>query len=155
MKLLVVAVGERMPSWVITGFEEYARRMPREARVELVQIRAQRRVGRSVEQALRHERDRILAALPAGCMRVVLDEGGRALDTRGFARFLSRCLGSGRGVAFVIGSADGLHPDVKREADLLLSLSPMTLPHGLARVVLAEQLYRSLALLHGHPYHRE
>jgi 23S rRNA (pseudouridine1915-N3)-methyltransferase len=155
MKLLVVAVGGRMPSWVNAGFEDYARRMPREARVELVEIRAQRRTGRSVEQALRHERDRIRAALPGGCMRVVLDEGGQTLDTRGFARFLSRCLGSGRDVAFVIGGADGLHPDLKREADLLLALSAMTLPHGLARVMLAEQLYRSLALLQGHPYHRE
>ncbi|PZP64599.1 MAG: 23S rRNA (pseudouridine(1915)-N(3))-methyltransferase RlmH, partial [Azospira oryzae] len=92
MKLLVVAVGERVQQWVSAGFEEYARRMPREARIELIEIRPQRRTGKNAQQALRHERDRILAVLPAGCTRVVLDEQGEALDTRGLARFLSRCL---------------------------------------------------------------
>lgn len=155
MKLLVVAVGERMPAWISAGFDEYAKRMPRESRIELVQIKpARRSPGTGPETALKAERDRILAALPRSCTRMVLDERGESVTTAGLAQWLSSLLASGRDAAFIIGGADGLHPEVKARADRCLSLSPLTLPHGLVRVLLAEQLYRAASLLQGHPYHR-
>ena len=156
MKLCVLAVGGRMPAWVDAAFAEYAKRMPREARLELKQIKPDRRgAGRTVDQALAVERDRILAAAPERAVPVALDERGKQLTTAQFAHRLEQWLGEGRDVAFMIGGADGLHPDIKRRAGLLLGLSALTLPHGLARVVLAEQLYRAMSILRGHPYHRE
>ena len=153
MKFLVVAVGHRMPAWVDAGFAEYAGRMPREARVGLVAIKGALGGG-PVKRALETEGKRILAALPAGCIRVALDERGTLFDTMALARRITRWREAGRDVAFILGGADGLAEDVKRSADLVWSLSPLTLPHGLARVVLAEQLYRAVSILHNHPYHR-
>jgi 23S rRNA (pseudouridine1915-N3)-methyltransferase len=156
MKLTIVAVGERMPDWAEAATAEYLKRMPREARVELREVAAARRPPRgNANAAMKAEGERILAALPAGALLVVLDERGEALDTRGFARFLERALAAQAPLAFAIGGADGLHPDVRRRAQRALSLSPMTLPHALARVLLAEQLYRAVSLLKGHPYHRD
>lgn len=155
MKLTIIAVGERIPDWAEAATAEYLKRMPREARVDLREVAAARRSPRGDAAAVKGEGERILAALPAGALLVALDEHGEALDTRGFARFLERALGGQAPLAFAIGGADGLHPDVKRRAQRLLSLSPMTLPHALARVLLAEQIYRAVSLLKGHPYHRD
>lgn len=155
MKLVVVAVGGRMPAWIDAGFDEYAKRMPRASRVELVQIKPARRgPGAGPETALKAERDRILAALPRGCTRVVLDERGESVTSAALAQWLSSLLASGRDAAFIIGGAGGLHPELKAQAERCLSLSALTLPHGLVRVLLAEQLYRAASLLQGHPYHR-
>ncbi len=154
MKFRVVAVGHRMPDWVDAGFTEYAGRMPREARVELVALKPAARGG-PVKRVLEMEGERILAALPAGCVKVVLDERGTLVSTMELARRITRWRESGRDVAFIVGGADGLDPAVKQAADWVWSLSQLTLPHGLARVVLAEQLYRAHSLLHNHPYHRE
>ena len=154
MKFIVVAVGHRMPAWVDAGFAEYAGRMPREARVELVALKAAQRGG-PLKRILDAEGERILSALPAGCTKVVLDERGTLLDTMALARRIARWRETGRNVAFIVGGADGLAESVKKSADLLWSLSPLTLPHGLARVVLAEQLYRAVSILQNHPYHRE
>jgi len=156
MKLVVAAVGHRMPAWVQAGFDDYARRMPRDARLELVEIKPEARgVGRPLERLLEAEGKRILAALPRGCTRVVLDERGTLLATAQLARRIERWRGAGGDVAFIVGGADGLAESVKRGAGLSWSLTPLTLPHGLARVVLAEQLYRAVSILHNHPYHRE
>ncbi|MCG6877014.1 MAG: 23S rRNA (pseudouridine(1915)-N(3))-methyltransferase RlmH [Betaproteobacteria bacterium] len=156
MKLFVVAVGERMPGWVDEAFADYARRMPRRARIELVEIRpAPRHATSSVAQALTAEAKRIHAALPARCRRVALDERGRTLTTMELARNMESWLAGGEDVAFLIGGPDGLAPELKRSAGLAMRLSSFTLPHGLARVVLAEQLYRALSILDHHPYHRE
>lgn len=154
MKFIVVAIGHRMPAWVDAGFTEYAGRMPREARIELAALKPAQRGG-PVKRILDAEGERILATLPAGCMKVVLDERGSLFDTMALARRMARWLEMGRNVAFVVGGADGLSDTVKKSADLAWSLSPLTLPHGLARVVLAEQLYRAASILHNHPYHRE
>ena len=153
MKFLVVAVGHRMPAWVDAGFAEYAGRMPRESRVKLVELKPALRAG-PIPRALQAESQRILAALPAGCIKVALDERGTAFATTALAQRIARWREAGRDVAFIVGGADGLSEDVKRSADLVWSLSPLTLPHGLARVVLAEQLYRAASILHNHPYHR-
>ena len=155
MRTLVIAVGTRMPAWVNAGFEEYRARMPREARFELIEVKPERRAaGTPVERSLAVEGERIRSAMPRGARSVALDERGRALTSREFADALRRWREGGRDLVFIIGSADGLVGDLKSQADMLLSLSAMTLPHGLARVALAEQLYRAQTILSGHPYHR-
>ncbi len=155
MKLLVVAIGERMPRWVDDGFAEYAKRFPRKCRLELREIRPARRGGsRTVAQLLAQEAKRIEAALPPGCRRVVLDERGRELTTAGLAGVVAGWLAGGRDVAFVVGGADGLDAGLKASAEFALRLSSLTLPHGLVRVLLSEQLYRALSILDNHPYHR-
>jgi len=155
MRLWIIAVGNKMPEWVDAAFAEYAKRMPREARIELVEIKPEKRSGKATQQILDAERERILAALPQHCQLLALDERGDALTTRQLAQAMAEWMGGGRDVAFVIGGADGLHEEIKRSARRLLALSAMTLPHGLARVVLAEQLYRALTVLQNHPYHRD
>jgi 23S rRNA (pseudouridine1915-N3)-methyltransferase len=153
MRFLIVAVGRRMPGWVDAGFAEYAGRMPREARVELIALKPAAR-GASRERLLEAEARSILAALPTRSVRVALDERGAALSTMGLARRIAQWRQTGRDVAFIVGGAEGLAGSVTKSADLAWSLSPLTLPHGLARVVLAEQLYRAVSILHNHPYHR-
>jgi 23S rRNA (pseudouridine1915-N3)-methyltransferase len=155
VRLRVVAVGARMPRWVDEGFGEYAKRMPRTLPLDLVEIRPEpRSAGRTTAQLLAAEAARIARALPGRARRVALDERGREYTTAEFARWLDERRGEGDDIAFMIGGADGLDPALKTEA-ALLRLSAFTLPHGLARVVLAEQLYRAASLLAGHPYHRE
>lgn len=144
-----------MPAWVVGGFNDYASRMPRDARIELVEVRPEKRSAATpAQRALERESERIEAQLPQGCLRLVLDERGRSFDSAGLARQLAAWREGGRDLAFVIGGADGLSAAFKARAAMLLSLSPLTLPHGLARVVLAEQLYRAHSILTGHPYHR-
>ena len=156
MKLLILAVGHKMPSWISEGFNEYSKRMPREAKIELVEIKPEpRTTGKSVPQIMEAEAQRIEAALPKDVMRIVLDERGAHWTTRQLTRHLQDWLSGGRDVAFIIGGADGLHESVRSSANQLLALSAMVLPHGMVRVLLAEQLYRAHSLLHNHPYHRE
>jgi 23S rRNA (pseudouridine1915-N3)-methyltransferase len=160
MKLILCAVGHRMPAWVSAGFEDYTRRMPREMSVELIEVRPEQRPAKAASAAqtariMAAEAGRIIAVLPANCELVALDERGKALTTSQLARTMENWRQNGRDVAFVIGGADGLDAGLKKSAGLLLSLSSFTLPHQLVRVLLAEQLYRGAALLHNHPYHRE
>lgn len=156
MHFTIVAVGERMPGWVDDGFTDYARRMPRSLRIELKEVRPEsRREGRPVEQILNAEADRIDAAIPKGCQRIALDEHGRALTSQELAREIEGWQSDGRNVAFLIGGPDGLAPRLKAAPATLLRLSSYTLPHGLVRVILAEQLYRAVSILANHPYHRE
>lgn len=144
-----------MPAWVTAGYDDYARRLPRELALALVELKPEPRDrGRSVDQTLDAEAKRIAAAT-AGYTSVALDERGSRWSTRELADHLRQWQEGGRDVAFVVGSADGLHPEVKARALAVVSLSAMTLPHGLARVLIAEQLYRASSILAGHPYHRE
>lgn len=154
VKFIVAAVGHRMPAWVDAGFAEYAGRMPRDARIELVTLKPAPRGG-PLKRVLDTEGERLLAAIPEGCYKVALDERGKLLDTMELARRIAAWRNAGRDIAFVIGGADGLSENVKKSTDLGWSLSPLTLPHGLTRVLLAEQLYRAVSILHNHPYHRE
>jgi len=155
MKLLVIAVGNKMPRWVNEAFEEYAKRMPRDLRIDLVEVRPEPRAsGKSTVQLLEAEAGRLSRAVPRGAARVALDERGREFTTAELARWLAAQRQGGRDIAFLIGGADGLAPAAKN-AEQVLRLSAMTLPHGLARVLLAEQLYRAAAILTHHPYHRE
>jgi 23S rRNA (pseudouridine1915-N3)-methyltransferase len=160
LKLRIVVVGHKPPGWVAAGFEDYARRMPREARIELTEIKPaarshQAQSGASIARILASEKTRILAAVPIDSVKIALDERGKSLSTADLARKLAGWMQRGRDVSFMVGSADGLDHDLKNDADLLLSLSAMTLPHAMVRVMLAEQLYRAMSLLQNHPYHRE
>ena len=158
MKLLIVAVGTRMPAWVSAGFEDYARRMPREARFRLIEVKPEPRAqrgSRSSAALAQAEEKRIRAALPAACSKVALDEHGAGCTTLELARKIEAWRTLARDVAFIIGGPDGLSAALKGDADFVWSLSPLTLPHGLARVVVAEQLYRAHSVLNNHPYHRE
>jgi 23S rRNA (pseudouridine1915-N3)-methyltransferase len=144
-----------MPGWVAEGFADYAKRIPRDYPLDLVELKPEPRDrGKSVDRILAAEAVRIRAACE-GFRVVALDERGKAWTTRQLADRLARWRDEATDVAFVIGSADGLDAAVKRSASDLLSLSAFTLPHGLARVMLAEQVYRATSLIAGHPYHRE
>ncbi len=156
MKLVVAAVGTRMPSWVVEGYRAYAKRMPPGAALELIEIKAEARTtGKTVAQMLAAEAQRIRAALPKGSRVIALDEHGKDLSTCGLALQLEAWMQERGPVVFLIGGADGLDAALKKTASMQLRLSSMTLPHGLARVLLAEQLYRALSIIGGHPYHRE
>ena len=155
MKLRVIALGHRMPAWVTAGWDEYARRMPSEFALELVELKPEPRDrGKAVPQMLAAEALRIAAACKDSRV-VALDEQGQPWTTRRLAETLSTWRDEARDTAFVIGSADGLSGDVKRNASAVVALSALTLPHGLVRIVIAEQLYRAVSLLARHPYHRE
>ena len=155
MKLRVVALGHRMPAWVTAGWDDYARRMPPEFALELVELKPEPRDrGKTVEQMLAAEALRITAACKDARV-IALDERGQSWTTRRLAELLSTWRDEASLPAFVIGSADGLSSDVKRSASAVVALSALTLPHGLVRIVVAEQLYRAVSLLSGHPYHRD
>ena len=151
MKLRVVALGHRMPAWDDAGYGEYAKRID----LSLVELKPESRTqGKTVEQMLAAQAVRIRAAC-AGARIVALDERGKAWSTRDLASRLAQWKDDAEDVAFVIGSADGLDAALKGEAVAMVSLSSFTLPHGLVRVMIAEQLYRAISVNAGHPYHRE
>lgn len=155
MKLLIVAVGERMPSWVAEGFDDYARRIPRECALSLIEIAPSKHgKGGATQRAIEDEGERQLASIPARCRVVTLDERGKLYGTAELAQRMARWQQDGGDVALLIGGADGLAPVCKQRADETWSLSPLTLPHALVRVIVAEQLYRAWTVLRGHPYHR-
>jgi 23S rRNA (pseudouridine1915-N3)-methyltransferase len=155
MKLHILAVGHKMSGWISDGFDEYAKRMPPELRIELREIKPELRSGgRSAESVMAAERTKIEAALPKGARVIALDERGRDWTTMQMAGALPGWQQDGRDVAFIIGGADGLDPEIKARADMLLRISSMTLPHGMVRVLLAEQLYRAWSITQNHPYHR-
>ena len=155
MKLVILAVGHKVPDWITNGFDEYAKRMRPELRIELKEIKPeQRSAGRNAESVMAAEKQRIEAALPKNARGVALDERGRDWTTMQLANALPGWQQDGRDVAFVIGGADGLDPAVKARAELMLRVSSLTLPHGMVRVLLAEQLYRAWSITQNHPYHR-
>lgn len=155
MQIRLIAVGQRQPAWVEAGYREYANRLPKECALTLMEVAASRRTkGSSLDRILAEEGARIRAAIPQGGRLVALDERGKPWRTRDLALRLQDWLMDGREVALCIGGPDGLDPTLKAEAELAWSLSPLTLPHGLVRVIVAEALYRAWSLLQGHPYHR-
>ena len=159
MQLIVAAVGSRMPDWVDRGFADYAERMPPELRVVLREVRPEpRTAGKTVEAMMATEAERLRATLAAGGPRgrtvVALDEHGRDLSSLDLATLIGQWRDEGNDVGFLIGGPDGLDAGVKAEAHLRIRLSSMTLPHGLARLLLAEQLYRAWTITQRHPYHR-
>lgn len=155
MQLVIAAVGHKMPAWIEDGFGEYAKRMPPECRIHLKEIKPVERSGsRTAETVMAQERTKIEAAIPKGSRIVALDERGRDLTTVQLSQHLQQWQQDGRDVTFVIGGADGLDTEFKKNADMLLRISSLTLPHGMVRVLLAEQLYRAWSITQNHPYHR-
>ena len=155
MQIHIIAVGERMPEWVGEAYAEYARRLPREFRLELHEIPAGRRAkGADLARLTRDEGERQLAAVPAGAHVVALDRSGRELDTEALAARLEKQLGAGRDLALLIGGPEGLAPACLAAAEERWSLSRLTFAHPVVRVVLAEQLYRAWSIISRHPYHR-
>lgn len=155
MKLLIVAVGQRVPDWAQVAWDDYAKRFPSELKVELKAVKTEPRGSKSLETLYAAERERIQAAIPKGCRIVALDERGTALTTVALAQQLKHWQLEADDVALVIGGPDGLDPEFKRLAHERIRLSDLTLPHAMVRVLLIEQLYRAWSINANHPYHRE
>ena len=155
MKLLIVAVGLRVPDWAQTAWDDYAKRFPHEIKVELKAVKTEPRGSKTLETLYAAERARIEAAIPKGTRIVVLDERGSNLTPLALAGRLKDWQLGGGDVALVIGGPDGLDPAFKQAAHERIRLSDLTLPHAFARVLLIEQLYRAWSVNANHPYHRE
>jgi 23S rRNA (pseudouridine1915-N3)-methyltransferase len=155
MKLWVVAVGQRVPDWAQTAWDDYAKRFPSELKVELKAVKTEPRSSKTIESIYAAERERIEAAIPRGCRIVALDERGTNLTTVALASKLKQWQLEADDVALVIGGPDGLDPAFKQAAHERIRLSDLTLPHAMVRVLLVEQLYRAWSINANHPYHRE
>lgn len=155
MQLIIAAVGHKMPAWITAGFDEYAKRMPAECRLVLKEIKpVDRSSSKTAETVMALERGRIEAVFPKGGRVIALDEHGKDLTTIQLSQHLTQWQQQGGDVTFVIGGADGLDASLKKSADMLIRVSSLTLPHGMVRVLLAEQLYRAWSITQNHPYHR-
>lgn len=155
MRITLFAVGQRMPAWISEGFGDYIRRLKARLPVELVEIPAVRRSSGDVDRARAEEGRRLLAVLRPQQHVVALDEHGRQRTSLELSKWLGQRMQSGSDLCFLVGGADGFAPEVLARAQERWSLSSLTLPHALVRVVFAEQIYRAVTLLDGHPYHRE
>ncbi len=155
MKLCVVAVGQRVPDWAQTAWDDYAKRFPPELKLELRAVKTEPRGSKTLETLYAAERERIEAQIPRGARVVVLDERGTSLSTQALAGKLREWQLGGDDVALVIGGPDGLQPAFRHAAHERIRLSDLTLPHAMVRVLLVEQLYRAWSINAGHPYHRE
>lgn len=155
MQIHLIAVGNRMPAWVDQGYSEYAKRLPAECAIRLHEIAAGKR-GKNVDIArlTRQEGEKMGAAVPKGARLVALEVSGKAWSTEQLAGRLEAWMGEGRDVALLVGGPEGIEPSLSASADERWSLSPLTLPHPLVRIVVAEQLYRAWSIIKGHPYHR-
>ena len=155
MKAQLIAVGERPPGWVAEGFAEYRKRLSHGLPLELVEVPPGiRGKGRDAVRAMHEEGERVMAAIPKAAWVVTLDGRGKAWSSEQLAKRLEHWRGQGRDLAFLVGGPEGHAPTVLERADESWSLGPLTLPHMLVRLVLAEQLYRAVSLLANHPYHR-
>lgn len=155
MILHLLAVGTRMPSWVEQGYREYAGRLPPECALRLTEIPPGKRTkGADLARLRRQEGERLLAAIPSAARVLALEVQGRPWDTETLSRQMASWMQDGRDVALLVGGPEGLDQACRERADQCWSLSPLTLPHPLVRIVVAEQLYRAWSLLQGHPYHR-
>lgn len=155
MRLSIVAVGQKVPDWAQTAYDDYAKRFPPELKVDLKAVKTEPRASKTLENLLIAERSRIEGAITRGCRIVALDERGAAITTMALAEKLKSWQLSGDDIAIVIGGPDGLDAGFKRSAHERIRLSDLTLPHAMVRVLLIEQLYRAWSITINHPYHRE
>ena len=155
MRLLIVAVGQRVPDWAQTAYDDYAKRFPPELKVELKAVKTEPRGSKTLPTLFAAERERIEAVIARGMRVVVLDERGTSLSTKALAERLQGWQLGGGDVALVIGGPDGLESAFRQAAHERIRLSDLTLPHAMVRVLLIEQLYRAWSVNAGHPYHRE
>ena len=155
MRLTIVAVGQKVPDWAQTAYDDYAKRFPPELKVELKAVKTEPRGSKTLETLLAAERTRIEGAITRSCRIVALDERGTAVTTMALAEHLKSWQLSGDDIAIVIGGPDGLDAGFKQAAHQRIRLSDLTLPHAMVRVLLIEQLYRAWSITINHPYHRE
>ncbi len=154
MRLLLLAAGTRLPPWINAGYEDYANRLKGDYKLELKEIALGQRSGGDTKQAIIKEGGKMLSALPPSAFVVALEVTGRMMSSEQLAAFLQARANDGRDVVFCIGGPEGLAPALDARADFKWSLSALTLPHALARVLVAEALYRAVSIVKGHPYHR-
>ena len=155
MRLIIVAVGLRVPDWAQMAWDDYAKRFPHELKVELKAVKTEPRGSKTLETLFAAERARIEGAIPKGARIVALDERGTTVTTLALASKLKDWQLGGDDVALIIGGPDGLEPAFRQAAHERIRLSDLTLPHAFARVLLIEQLYRAWSVNANHPYHRE
>lgn len=154
MQIHLIAVGNKMPAWVQQGYNEYAKRLPRECELVLKELAPDKRRNGDIARIAQAEGERMLAALPSRAHVVTLDIPGKPWSTADLANALQRWLGNGQPVALMVGGPEGLSSQVRESAHESWSLSPLTFPHPLVRIIVAEQIYRAWSLMHNHPYHR-
>jgi 23S rRNA (pseudouridine1915-N3)-methyltransferase len=147
MKLLIISIGDKMPSWIQKGFEEFQKRMPKECELKLLEIQS-KNLGKNTLGDF-------IKKIPSKCTIIALDEHGESWNTLQLVKNLEKWKMSGKNIVFLIGGADGLDPELLKTADQCWSLSKLTFPHMFVRVLVAEQLYRAVSIISGHPYHRE
>lgn len=155
MILRIIAVGDKMPDWVETGFYEYAKRFPPHCKLTLCEIPAEKRTKNpDIKRLMQLEGERMLTLIKPSHLVIALEVKGKMWDTHQLSNHLAQWQMDGKDIDFLIGGADGLSPACLERANLKWSLSPLTLPHMLVRIILSEQLYRAISLLQGHPYHK-
>ncbi len=155
MRIHLIAVGEKMPAWVVTGFEEYRKRLGVECSLQLVEIAAEKRgSATNTQRVLAKEAQRLLAAVPRGAHVIALERQGKDWSTRDLANRLQSWMQSGQDVVLLVGGPEGLAPEVLQQANEQWSLSPLTFPHAMVRIIVAEQIYRACSILKNHPYHK-
>lgn len=155
MRINIIAVGKKMPEWVVSAYQEFAKRFPRDYKINLIEISpANRSPAKSVKQLLEEEALQIIKAIPEKSKTIALDVQGELFSSEQLAKRLSDISMSGNAINFIIGGSDGLSETCLKQASLRLSLSKFTFPHPLVRVILIEQLYRIQSILNNHPYHR-
>jgi len=155
MKIWVVAVGQKVPAWAQTAWDEYAKRFPPDIKITLKTVKTEPRASKTLAQIWAAEKSRIEAVLPKDCLRIWLDEKGKSLSTANLAEKWKGWQDEATEVALIIGGPDGFDPTIRQGGHELLRLSDLTLPHAMVRVLLIEQLYRAWSMLTNHPYHRE
>jgi 23S rRNA (pseudouridine1915-N3)-methyltransferase len=155
MRLTIVAVGQRMPTWAQLAWDDFYKRFPADFRVELKTVKAEPRGSKTVSQLVQAEALRLISAIPKDACVMALDERGKSYTSEQFSKALAQLSGNFRDIALLIGGPDGLSEEIKDNAHQMIRLSDMTLPHAMVRVVLIEQLYRACSMLNNHPYHRE
>ena len=155
MHIYLIAVGQRMPAWVKQGYEEFARRMPFECSLQLIEVPlVKRSKGSDLGRVMEQEGEKMLAAIPKDSLVVTLEVTGKTWSTPELASKMEDWMQSGRNIALLVGGPEGLAPACQQRAELNWSLSKLTLPHPLVRIVIAEQLYRAICILKNHPYHK-
>ncbi|HLD16524.1 MAG TPA: 23S rRNA (pseudouridine(1915)-N(3))-methyltransferase RlmH [Coxiellaceae bacterium] len=155
MHINIITIGQRMPEWINQGYEEYASRFSHPWKVQLMELPLEKRTKQSTSHQWKEkEAEQLLAKVPEGHALIALDERGKSWDTRGLADQCERWRQGYGGLSFVIGGPDGLSPTLLKQAQAIWSLSPLTFPHPLVRVIVIEQIYRVWSLGQGHPYHR-
>ena len=155
MQIYLIAIGQRMDAWVQQAYDEFAKRLPHECRLRLIEVPANKRTKNTdLRRIVKEEGERLLAAIPSNTIVYALDATGQQWSTERLSNQLENWLVDGRDVALLIGGPDGLSEQCKTQAEACLSLSKLTFPHPLVRIIIAEQIYRAWSILKGHPYHR-